>query len=113
MLACSGLLLQDLGSGGITSKELLMPTWLLEVLLVWAYKPRSFYLILIGISAWIFVPLLAQWYWTGVELQGQFKLLEHSFGEKYIHKADKVGFIIMVGCFVSAYKAFKKDRKKL
>ena len=90
-----------------------MPTWMEEVLLVWAYRPRSFYLILIGISACVFVPLIAEWYWSGVHLQGQFKALEQAFGEKYIHKANKAGFVIMTGCFVSAYKVYKKDRKNL
>lgn len=68
---------------------------------------------LIGVFAWLCLPVVAEWYWSGVDLKGQFKALEEVLGQKYVHKANKVGFFLMIGCFVSAYKVYKRDRKKL
>ena len=90
-----------------------MPNWVLEILMVWSIRPRSLYLIMIGLSAWLLLPVMADWYWSGVHLEGQFHALEDVLGEKYIRRAGKAGFWIMIGCFLTAFKAYSRDRKKL
>ena len=86
-----------------------MPNWINEVLFVWAMRPRSLYIILLGLTAWAFMPLLVEWYWSGVHLHGQFQSLQSVLEEKYI----KAGFWMMIGCFITAYKMYMKDRWKL
>lgn len=90
-----------------------MPNWILEILMVWSIRPRSLHLILLGICAWLFIPLLVQWYWSGVELQGQFLVLEDVLGSKFIRRSEKIGFWFMIGCFFTAYKAYKTDKKRI
>jgi hypothetical protein len=90
-----------------------MPNWLMQILIVWAYRPRSLYLIIIGLAAWLIMPLIMEWYWSGVHLEGVFKTLEEPMSEKFILRSQKVGLWMMIGCFISAYKVYKKDCKKL
>jgi len=90
-----------------------MPNWLMQIFIVWAYRPRSLYLIVIGLSAWLIIPLLMEWYWSGVHLGGMFQTLEEPISEKFIVRSQKAGFWFMIGCFISAYKVYKKDFNKL
>lgn len=90
-----------------------MPNWLLEVLMVWNYRSRSYWLFLLGLAGLLLVPLLIDFYWSRVELQGMFAGMEDVFASAQHSKFDKRGFIIMVGCWITAYRLYKKDRKKL
>lgn len=90
-----------------------MPNWLLEILMVWNYRSRSLWLIILGLTASFLLPLVMDWYWSGVELHGQLESLKPILSENFIHRAHKVGFWIMIGCFISAFKAYRTDRKRM
>ncbi len=90
-----------------------MPYWLEEILIVWNYRSRSYWLILIGIAAYFSIPLFIDWYWSTVELKGQFAGLEDLFASAQNAKYDKRGLFFMLGCWITASKFYFKDRKKL
>lgn len=90
-----------------------MPSWLLEILIVWNYRTRSLWLLILGFTAVWLIPAFIDWYWSTVELQGIFSGFENIFAEAQHGKFDKRGLIIAFGCWVAAYRAFKKDKKKL
>lgn len=90
-----------------------MPNWLLEILIVWNYRTRSLWLLVLGFTAVWLIPAFIDWYWSTVELQGIFSGFENIFAEAQDGKFDKRGLIIAFGCWVAAYRAFKRDKKKL
>jgi hypothetical protein len=90
-----------------------MPNWLLEILLVWNYRARSLYLLTLGFIAIWLVPTLIDWYWAGTKLDGIFSGFESIFAEAQHSRFDKRGIALAVGCWIAAYKAFKKDKKKV
>lgn len=90
-----------------------MRNWFEDVCLVWSYKTRSLWLLILGLTAVWLIPAFIDWYWSGVELQGNFAGLESIFADAQHGRFDKRGLLIAFGCWVAAYRAFKKDKKKL
>lgn len=90
-----------------------MPNWLIDILMVWNYRSRSYWLFLLGIIGYFLLPLTIDYYWSRVELQGAFAGMEEVFSSAQHTKYDKRGLIMLIGCWVSAYRLYRKDRKKL
>lgn len=90
-----------------------MPNWLYEILLVWNYRQRSLYLLALGFTALWFIPFIIDWHWSNVRLEGIFSGFEAVFADAQHSRYDKRGWLIAIGCWVTAYKTFKKDKKKI
>lgn len=90
-----------------------MPQWIENILLVWSYRPRSLYLLMIGVLAYISIPLMIDWYWATHDLPGQFAALEETISSSQHARIDKRGLFFMFGCWATALKLYLKDRKKV
>lgn len=89
-----------------------MRDWFYELLLVWNYRSRSFWLFIIGIFGFLFIPSLIDSYLSGINLSGHMKGLEDALKHKAEHRVDRRALIFLVTSWVAAFKCYRIDKKK-
>lgn len=90
-----------------------MPNWIIEILMVWEYRSRSYWLLVIGLLGATFIPMIIDWHLSGIEFSGHFKALEEVFKAKAEHRVDKRSLIFLISTWYLAIKLYLKDRKKM
>lgn len=90
-----------------------MKGYFLEILIVIAYSGRTQAAILLGMAGFIVINLVGDYYLANFQLSGQFSVLTEVIRDKFVHKYDKAAWGVLIGFWWTAFKFYRKDKKKV
>lgn len=90
-----------------------MKGWILEVLVVIAHSTKTQVAIWFGCLGFIAIHLFGSYAVGNIELEGFFDPLTETIKAKFAQKYDKVALIWLASFAIIAFKAYRKDRKRL
>jgi len=90
-----------------------MRDWLTEMWVVLCYSTRTQLAIAFGMTFFVGIMLMGDALVGRVELHGPLAPLTDVIRDALMHRYDKAAWVALVGFFVVATKAFRRDRRRL
>jgi hypothetical protein len=90
-----------------------MKDYFTEILIIIAYSGRTQAAIILGMLGFIVINLVGDYYLANFHLSGQMSGLTDIIKEKIAHRYDKAAWAVLFGFWWTAFKLYRKDKKKI